>query len=272
MKSHNIIRIAGMAAVGMAFAMNARAATTSYSTDDLLIGFVKSGSAKDYVIDVGQASNFTGQTWTPQSLTIIIGNIGADLAATFGNGWATDSTISWGVVGTTRASTVGSDGPYTVYASKDGEAYTNFVNSTGWGTYSQNQLSGAASRITSAGSAYSGKSSTANSNVGVVQNNISTAINSAFASYQPGGANATNGAAGLSFDLFSPSILGSNASGISADTLGLFQMAPNQLAQPVTDFTISSAGVISYTSVPEPASVSLGLLGATLAFVRRRRF
>ncbi len=274
MKSRDITRLAVLATAGVAFGVTAHAATTSYSAGDLFIGFTKTGSSSDYLVDIGQASNFTSQTsWT--TVTLSLGNVATDLAATFGSDWATNSAVSWGVVGTTHLSTVGGDGPRTVYASKNGESWTNYVNNTGWKDASTTSLSTADSRITTLAGAYAGKTSTANSSVGIVQTSVSTAGNDAFASYQPGGANATGGASNESFAFFNPSILGSNAGGISADTLGIFRLVPisgsTPPASPVGDFTINSEGSISFTAVPEPASVSLGLAGATLMLARRRR-
>jgi len=259
-------RIAGAVMIGSAFTMAANAATTSYSTDDLFIGFTQTGTNSDYLVDIGQASNFTSQT-PSTTVTLSLGNIAADLTSIFGTGWATDSTVSWGVVGTTRLSTVGSDAPHTVYASKLGDALTT----TPWNDAAS--LSTPDARIASMATAYNGKTSTSNSLVGLIQNNISTAGNNAFASYQPGGANATGTASGVSFAYFNPTILGKSASGIDTTTLGLFRMVSGNSnpGTPVGNFSISSDGSVSFEAVPEPASATLGLIGSVLMLIRRRR-
>jgi hypothetical protein len=267
MITNKFARIAGVAMVGAAFSMTANAVTTAYSTDDLFIGFTQAGNSKDYLVDIGQASNFTGQS-AGTTVTLSLGNISADLVTVFGSGWATDSSVSWGVVGTTRLSTVGSDAPHTVYASKSGDSSVI----TPWNDAAS--LATPDARIATMASAYNNKASTANSSVGLIQNNVATASNNAFASFQPGGANATGASANVSFSYFNPTILASNAGGIDATTLGLFRLVSgdNNPGTAVGNFSISNGGSVSFvTAVPEPASISLGLVGATLLMVRRRR-
>ncbi len=211
--------------------------STSYTTDDLFIGFTQSGNNNDYLIDIGQASNYVGKS----AQTLAVGNIAADLSYVFGSGWATDPTISWGIAGTTHISVVGGDGQHTVYASRQG------ASATPWSK--QATLSTPDARITTMAGAYNGKTSTANSTVAIIQTNIGTTTNDAWASYQPGGSNATGGASNVSFSLFNPSILAGGTNGIT-DTgaqLSLFRLTPNTATTTVGTFAINSSGVITFT-------------------------
>ena len=215
---------------------------TTYTADDLFIGFHKTGNASDYLVKIGQASTFTS------TQTLSLGDIASDLKAVFGDSWATDSTIKWGVVGTTKLLAVGSDPAHTIYASKQGNASTT----TPWNTGSSSTLSTGDAKIAGMTSAYNGKLSTANSSVGLIQNSIDTAINGAYASYQPGGANATAAASGLSFALFNPTIEASSTSGItdSSATLAVYRLVPSAIIAPATavgTFSIDSSGTVTFT-------------------------
>jgi len=261
MTNKRFTQFAGAALVGAAMTMAANAATTSYSSDDLFIGFTKAGSSQDYLVDIGQASNYSASTLGGNvTITLSVGDTNSDLVAAFGG----TSGVSWGVVGTTHLDTVGTDSAHTIYASKAGNAW----DSTPWNTASSTILGSSDIRILGAANAYNGKTSTINSSVGLIQTNVGTASNAAFASYQPGGANAIGGAANMSFAYFNPTIL-NNVSG----TLALYQLKPGSGASTaVGTFAFnSSTGAITYTSVPEPTSAALGLIGTVLMVLRRRR-
>jgi hypothetical protein len=224
-------------------------ATTVYNTDDLFIGFTQTGSSSDYLIDIGQASTYRDATST---IILSRGDIGADLTATFGAGWASDSTVSWGIAGTTRLSVVGSDPAHTVYASRKGTAST----ATAWNDAAS--LSTPDARMASMATAYNGKTSTNNSTYGLVQNNIAVVNNNAWASYQPGGANATGAAANTSFAFFSPTILASSANGITDTTasLAVFRLlaGSNNPGVAIGTFTINSSGTITFTPATAPSA------------------
>lgn len=215
--------------------------TTTYTSDDLFIGFHKAGNTSDYLVKIGQASTFTS------TKTLSLGDIATDLSDTFGGGWATDPAIKWGVIGTTRLSPVGSDSVHTIYASKQGNTST----ATPWNTGSSSTLSTSDAKIASMTSGYLGKTSTANSSVGLIQNNIDTAANIAYASFQVGGSNATNGASGLSFALFNPTIEASSPSGITDNSasLAVYRLAPGAIApaSAVGTFSIDSSGTVTFT-------------------------
>jgi len=211
---------------------------TTYTDDDLFIGFHQAGNTSDYLVNIGQASTLTA------TRTLSIGDIASDLAAVFGGAWSSDSTISWGVVGTTHLTAVGSDPAHTIYASKQGNA----SSVTAWNTGSSSYLATPDSRIYSMAQAYSGKVSTGNSPTGLIQNNVATKALYAYASCQPGGGNST---ATTSFSLFNPTIEASNASGITASSavLALFRLAPGPTAAgtAVGTLSINSSGTVTFT-------------------------
>jgi len=258
MTNKRFTQFAGAALVGAAMTMAANAATTSYSSDALFIGFTKAGSSQDYIVDIGQASNYSAsRVGGNVTITLSVGDTNSDLVAAFGG----TSGVSWGVVGTTHLDTVGTDPAHTVYGSKAGNAWV----STPWSTGSPSALATPDSKITTLAVNYAGASSTINSSVGVIQSNVSLASNYAFASYLAGGAN-TN--ATTSFAYFNPTIE-NNLTG----TLALYQLKPGSGASTaVGTFAFNpSTGAITYTSVPEPTSAALGLIGTVLMVLRRRR-
>ncbi len=73
----------------------ASAAAVSYSNDDLFLGFYASGgtgSSFDYLVNIGQASIYRDATG---AFALNIGDIGADLSATYGSDWNTRSDLYW---------------------------------------------------------------------------------------------------------------------------------------------------------------------------------
>ena len=214
--------------------------TTSSNLDDLFIGFHSAGSDTDYLVDIGPASSFTA------SKTISLG-IDTDLGNIFGGGWATDATIKWGIIGSNTDDTLpaGNDASGVVYASRPSSV------TTPWSTTG---LSTAIVRIQSMQAAYNGHASTSSFGVGLAQNGVSTASNNTYASFQPGGTNATTGASqNSSFARFAPTIEASNASGITAAgaKLTLYRVVTGYPAgTAVGTFTIDSSGTVTFTAAP----------------------
>jgi hypothetical protein len=266
-KQHRQFACLALASLALVTAVNAT--TTTYTTGDLFIGFHKSGVDSDYLINIGQASIYSTAS-ASGTMTLSLGSIGTDLVSIFGSGWATDSTVKWGVAGTTRLATVGADAPMTIYASRAGnvESATRAVGTaTAWNSAAA--LGTPVSKIHSMASAYRSKDSTANSSVGLVQTNIGTSSNNAYASFQPSGSN--TGTGNLAFGYFNPTIEGSVTS-----SLALFRLLEGNTnpANAVGTFAISGSGdsaTISFEAVPEPASVALGLLSSMMLMTRRRR-
>lgn len=210
--------------------------TTTYSPGNLLLGFRQIAQNSDYLVNIGPVSALSSTT------TFSLGDIATDLGEVFGPGWATDSQVFWSVSGSTGLFMVGSDPTRTLYATRQDPPGGSAIP---WNTAaSQGATDG---KMQGMATAYKGKLSSANSPVGLIQNNIDTALNNAYASYQPGGGN--TGSGNLAFGYFNPSIEGNSASGIASTSLGFFRM--QQMAStPATrlgTFTISSSGVLTFT-------------------------
>jgi len=237
-----ISAIAPMALLALASTVRATS-TTTYSAGDLFLSFRQTGNNSDYLVNIGQASLYTGAT---SSITLTIGDIATDLSTVFGSGWNTDNTVFWSVSGTNHLTVTngGNDPVRTLYASK----MSSGSGTTPW-TCSFS-LSSADSKMASMATAYKSKSSTANSSVGLIQNNVSTSSNNAYASYQSGGVNV--GAGNLSFTYFNPSVEAASGSGITTTTLNLYRV-PEGSANPGMlggSFTITSAGTVTFTPAP----------------------
>lgn len=286
-----IIALLALAGFGLA-APAATAATVAYSntTGDLLLGFRATGgtgATQTYLVNLGAASAFrdyaagdpttsfvvnTTQIASGAFTSKIIGDIGADLAATFGADWYTRADLFWSVSGATQqiTGTVNGDPLKTVYATK-GENTFGTVE-TSWDRGSPTAQGTPNSKILAMGTAYNGDTSTANSNHGVVYNH--TDINS-YEDYMPGGSGSTPTAA---FSYFAGGIEGNFGNGVlngaTNAALDLFRLQSGTGAGTYEgSFTISNTGALSFgaVSVPEPSRALLVAMGACGLVLRRRR-
>ena len=274
--------------VGVALSAHVASAVTVATPNpgDLFIGFRQAGVSSDVLIDLGSATNFTpsslgsgyGGTWNGSSFTVTGINLSADLGSVFTN-WANnpgDGTgVTWAVVGIT--STFQSNiSPFTalkknsVYVT---EARTNPSTQTAGLSLSTGVLASLASKIYNVESGsfgYDGSSSTANSNVTVIQSsagnnsnswtsqigNQSAAFGTSLAFEQaPNGS--YSGPTDSVLDLYLKPSTGSTG-GTSASYLGSFSLASN--------------GTLTYGPVPEPSTYALLALAGTIfmVFIRRR--
>jgi hypothetical protein len=259
-KQHIISAVFAVTSLGLA-SFKANAASLSYSDGDVLLGFYATGgtgATSTYVVDIGQASQFLSRT-TPLQLSL--GNIGADLVATYGADWNTRADLYWGFFGATDLGAVGSDPVYTLYASNN--------QAKAYAAGSGNTQSQPANKINAAGVAFGSNypSSTANSNFAVVEG---TGDPNSFASFQ----NSTT----QSFSYFQ-NAMGNFGSGTAATPLEFYRMFPGSVAvRNTTDlgkFTINDSGVVTFTPVPEPSTcaiLTVGLAALLLAKGRNRRF
>lgn len=254
-----------LAAAGMALASTAvNAATTAYLNGDIFLGFSQTGNSNSLVINIGQASGYRDGT-TIGALSL--GNLGADLTSWWTNqsngatAWYNDSTVTWGVVGTIQGAT-GGDAASTLYASKPESVFGTAETSYARAALATQNI--ARSNIVSMSSAYTGQTSTANSNVALLQAN---SVSNSWDSWNPGG---------ISFSYFS-GLEGNFGSGVASSALDLFRMPTGSGAGTYEgSFTISDTGTVSFSTstpgvVPEPSRVLFAGIGLGTLLLRRRR-
>ena len=242
----------------------AGAATVAYNTGDLLVGFRDSSGSvtRSVVVNLGSAAGFRDDTLgftNTHPVTVALGDLATDLVATFGSNWYTNTNIKWGIVGSpSNAADVNGDSATTVYASK-AESIPGHVT-TAW-SLSDTSRGIASSLMVGLQASTNGfntyTASDNNSRIAVENNSDSAS----WASYQKGGANSN---ATTAFKVFNPGIEGS-----LAKPLDLFRMQNAGTGGYIATFSIGSNGSISV--IPEPTAPLLGLIGTTLAAVRRRR-
>lgn len=238
------------------------AAPVTYSAGDLLMGFRKTGETESYIINLGSASSFRDATSSLSNFR----DIGGDLIALFGSGWATDPGVSWSIA-TVISSTLDDDPSRTIYLSLGGNGSTS--QSTANAVFgSSTNRNGAVNQINGFQSSVSILEGTEDSGgYGALQANAAT--NSWFsASHVQDGSDwtagfntestFTNGVAGTSLDLYR--FGGVNALSTSGLT-GTYEGT----------FTIDSNGQISFSTVPEPSTYVLVALAGAFVMIMRRR-
>lgn len=248
-----LLAIAGLALV----ASSAKAALTTYNDGDLLVGFNNNGS-NDYLIDLGQASQFTVNS----QLTLSLGNTGADLSATFGGSWYGSSTVLWGAGGATVFG-VGSAGANTVWATS--------TSSTPWSdSFDQSTPQTA---LTTIGNNFNGSTSTVNSSLAIVEATSGSASWASFESIANGGtgSSANSSTSGSLSGYFQPGIVGTTSQKLYLTQVNEGDTSAGQL---LGYFQIGSNGTITFTGanvVPEPSTYVLMILGGVVLFVVARR-
>jgi hypothetical protein len=241
---------------------SAQGATLSYTQGDLLMGFYATagtGQTTNYVLNLGNFATYRDNS-PGNSFNLSLGNVGADLTAIFGSGWDVRSDLFWGVFGHS-GTTTGVDPANTLYAGQDaalGTGYTRAVSSQQGATINGN--------LNNIVGEYNGANSTANSNVG--QSQDTTLFNNEWVTQ----ANQNiNGAFGR-YDI-------TEFNAVIGQDLNLYRMLRTTVADPDNGnatlgqgslqgtFSISSGGVVSFSTIPEPSTyalIGLGLGGLTL--------
>ena len=248
-----------VAALGLASAQAALVATPV--NNDIFLGVHATGgvgSSFSYLVNLGQYSQFANQTPGTTVTLSGLGDIGADLVATYGANWNTRPNVFWGIFGRSTA------GQITLYASKEQE----IVGTTGtpWQSLSSTQRGSTSSQVGTpifGTNGFDGRESTANSPFAVVQDNA--AAGTAAYAFQ-----VTNGVSDFGTTSGWENIEGDFGSGTAGTALDLFRIDSTGVTTPGF-FTINDSGSLSFTAVPEPSAALLGAVGAFLLLSNRRR-
>ena len=261
---YHVLRTSLLALAGslVGIAHSSAAIVAAPSSGDVFLAFRASGgtgASTSYIIDLGQGSQFS--TAVPGSTITLnpIGDIGADLVATYGANWNTRSDLFWGVFGATD--TVNP----TLYASH--ERTDVDTQSGAWPQLTQGARSSVKTEIlsvTSGINGYQGSEATLNSAFATLQSNSGQASSYNF--------QVTNGGTDFGSQSQWSSIEGDFGEGVANTTLDLYRLRSSAPAVGyLGSFGLDSGGELSFTAVPEPSLSLLGVVGTTLLVIGRRR-
>jgi hypothetical protein len=281
----NTLTMSALALAGLAL-VGSTAQAVSYNTGDLFLGFRATGGTganTNYLINIGSASQFRDAT---SSFTLSISGIDADLTAIFG-AWENRSDLLWSVIGGPSTTGLISDQANTIYASK-AETVLG-TPETAWARLSNSTQAGIATKIgDNAGTAgpaaggYLNAPTTYNalplSNAAAVAEDQGAA--NPWAKYQYGfGTPVANTTAFGQYG--APGIEGSFGNGTAGAALDLFRMVRSGLDDGTGNttgngtyegtFKINDNGQVSFNVVPEPSSLAILSMGASLLGVFRLR-
>jgi len=291
MKKINILSAGSaglLAAAALAFlAPSGHAGTVAYSTGDLVLGFEDPGNANDYVVDLGSASYFISLASSPGTTNITandpaygvsLGNIAADLSATYGSTWyannATQGTnVQWGVFGeTANLGTSISGVPIDTAFLTVGENTpgSGSIAPTEFSSTTQNGWNTKFGIFSNPGAGFNNGTATSNSAYATVESD--STYGGAWSNNSP----STN-AFTIGFGIEQPTE--GTYTGPTNSELDLYELIPTNKGGTGTgvllgDFTLNSSGALSFTSaaVPEPSTyAAIGLGAAFLLFFRRSR-
>lgn len=249
LKTSILLAIAGLAFVSSV----ASAAVTTYTAGNLLMGFRQAGATNSLIVNLGPAATFKNAT-----TGFVASSIPAsELSTAFGANWYTDSTVTWAVIGAVAGSTVNGDSARTLYASSQ-EATYGTANDP-YATSSVPSQSGPSTKVATAGGVYNGVEN--GTNVSLSQSNATTNSWNSFM---------TTGQFGYD------SVWSLEGTVGAGSQLDLFRMQPNVTGTYEGSFTMSNAGVVSFSTspvaaIPEPSRALLMGLGVAGIFLRRRR-
>lgn len=246
MKLRNLNFTALAALATLALSTVASQAAISYSSGDVFLGFRQStNSSSDFVVDIGPGSAFRNGTVSSFTLN----NLNSTLSGLFGSGWATDSTVTFGLIGTTQNVANAGDPTRVLYVSEpignpapiqSSNQSTQAANIIGFKNYYQSLPESAVSNAT-VGNPGNSQSFTTFVGTGFASNNLIP----------------IEGNVGGGLELY---------------------RVPQTASGPVTDLgQLTYAGGDSFTftsmtAVPEPSTAGLGgLLVLGLAFCRHRK-
>jgi hypothetical protein len=278
MKKQSILSKMALTLLGVCLLSAPARATLTYNPGDIFIGFFATGgtgATLDYIVNLGQASQYTTGT---AAFNLSTSGIGADLTTAFGAGWSTRSDLYWGLFGV-DFNTHGDAGTprQTLYASN------------------------AELTLGTQATAFNRATAGVQGNVGTSMNNVATAYT--FGNNAPGSDHPTTNPVGLIQAVGDPNSYGGTQSvdsltsfgagtsligggwntfenGAATQAADLFKLAPKVGGgtQPGTyqgTFTINgTSGAISFqpTPVPEPSTYGLMIGAAAILLVVVRKF
>jgi MYXO-CTERM domain-containing protein len=264
--------VAGISAV--AFPANA---ATTYAAGDVLLGFRSTtDTTKTLVVNItggaGPANAAALRDANANAGTTLI-NINQALTDTFGAGWATDSTITWGAVGVYSNSafdpTVDGDPAQTIYMSRANSAGTAGVQSSAAPKSGTNGTQHTAVANAVAGFEQLGFANfTGTTSLGGLAAEIPTANANSWEEFTAGANDFTISANNVE------GVVGT-VSGKVLDLYRIEGVAPRTGTWEGT-LALSTTGDVSFASttvaaVPEPSRALLAAAGLFASFMRRRR-
>ncbi len=252
MKIKSLFTTALLGAAALLLAGHSARAALTYTAGDLFLGFKAAGADQDYLVNIGNVSQFSSLGAGSTVTVITGGSISADLGTAFGSSWFSSGSVFWSITGTTYNGTTNL--VPTLYATR--ARSISGAQSTPWvGSASSNQV-----ESVSLLQALAGKYA-----------QDGTAAGASKATFQDSASDNSYAKLTAATSDFS---IGGSVEGSTSRTLDFYRIDPvnDQAAAYLGYFTINGSGVVTFTAVPEPSTVALLGLSATafLIFVRRR--
>lgn len=193
------------------------------------------GGSTSYIVNLGQDTAFRSAALGTSFTVNTGGNIGLDLTAAYGAGWAARGDLFWGVFGVRpSASSI-------VYGSRERSATgTAALAWTALDATARNATAGQITSVQESVGGYRGREATANSPVAALQPNSADA-SSYFKQV------ATPGTTDFGSLSEWSSIEGDFGGGVTGTALDLFRIAGSGVSR-VGHFTISGTGTLTFTS------------------------
>ncbi len=212
---------------------------------DLFLGFRAGsegeGGGTSYIVKLGPSATFRNAAAGSSFVVSGLGNIVTDLELTYGTTWKTRGDVTWGIFGVVNS--VSS----TVYGSRErSPVNTDTVPWAALDADGRNTTASAIVSVLEGTGGYKGRQATANSAVGTTQPNTTEASSYA----KQVGTNGTN-----DFGSFSEwsSIEGDFGGGTAGTALDVYRIATAGVTR-IGKFTISDAGVVTFTDASAPPS------------------
>jgi len=245
------MRITTLAFAALALAGSITSIRAQASLDDLVLGFEASsgtGSSDDIEVDLGDVNSFT----VLGAGTYAVGNLGTELTSTFG-AWNSDSSLTFGVVGTSGPTTANEVYKDTLWATSNGStAYTSSSSATqSTPTGKVQGLYGLTGAVGSFGSLSA--SDTTLSAINAQTNQVGTSLNAVMnLASEAGSWTSISGANSFGIPGADSNLLTSTNIGSGVATASLIEIQPtnsgaNPLVVDLGYFSLNSSGELTYT-------------------------